>query len=191
MFTRAKGVRDFHSSSRGWSVYVNIWQLIQHTLFIYLAPERWHCILFVTGGARWSPPDSCVCVRGFMHPGRHISEEFPCGRSRGAWQISSPGRIGVNEHFNHLAECQSLLGFITSAFPRDKYGKARLRRESTPAGLECFQMGIWCIFWLSDNQILAFAWLAAILSQIFDNVNIAMFGYFHCQLLRKCHKLKI
>lgn len=54
-------------------------------------------------------PQGCVCV-------------CVCGHSRGVGCISSPGRIGVNEHFNLLARCQGLLSVITSPSPGDKHG---------------------------------------------------------------------
>ena len=113
-----KGVRDFHLFSRGWSVCGCTWQIIKQTLFIYLAQrgDITYCLLQVGPGGRCgSMVCVCMCVWESLRAdflSRHILQAIPCGRSRGVWQISSPGRIGVNEHFNHLAQCQSLLGVI-------------------------------------------------------------------------------
>lgn len=112
MFTSTEVWGSSYLCCTGWSVCAYLWQLIAptHCLF-YLAQKRWH---------------SRYCLSqagpGGNRPTRHILGVSVCGHSRGVDCISSPGRIGVNEHFNLLAHCQGLLSVIPSPSPGDKYG---------------------------------------------------------------------
>lgn len=87
-------------------------QLIRRGLLISPGTsERWYIArCFVPGGARWSRPFPSPALLDCRGPSMWV-------RSRGERHISSPGQMGVNEHFNHPAKCQSLLGVIVTAFP--------------------------------------------------------------------------
>lgn len=154
-----------------------------HTVYLPGTREVMYRILFVTGGARWSPSPLSPA---WIYARRHISQAFPCGRSRGVWQISSPGRVGVNEHFNHLAECQSLLGVITSAFLRDKSGKSAAEQgKHSSVAVESHLMPL---FWLSGNQIFIFVWLTWIWYHRHSSVYVWLSPL---SAVKKCHKLRL
>lgn len=91
-----------------------------HCMFTW--HERGHTALLLSQvGAMWL---TSGCVRGSMWlTARYLRGVLMWEHRRGVWRISSPGQICVNEHFNHLAGCQSLLVVIMSAFPGDKLGK--------------------------------------------------------------------
>lgn len=170
-------MRDFHLFSRGWSVCVYIWQLIQPTLFIYLAQERWHRILFVTGGARWSPPDCvracadlCICSV-ISHRRFHV------------------GAAGVCDRFHHLDGSVLMNILIISLNARACWVSSRppfpeINMEKRGWGGKVLQRDV------DSRLMLLLAPRQPNLSLtcchfviIFDNANTAMFAYLHCQLL--------
>lgn len=129
-----RGVRDFHlySTRRSVCVCSYIWQLIQHTLFIYLARERW-CIAYCLSQVGPGGHLPHCRLRGFMHG----------VISRRHFHVAA---AGVCDRFHHLDESVLMNILIislnaracwVSSFPpfsEINLEKVRLSRESTPAG---------------------------------------------------------
>ena len=128
---------------------------------------------------------ACVCVSTGVY-GVKSRERYPCGRSRGVWQISSPGRIGVNERFNHPAECQSLLGVIASApLPEINMEKRGWGGKALQRGVDSHLIN----FWALEQQELFWSYCYFVRKR--ESPNITTLGCLHCHLLKKCHKLDI
>lgn len=111
MFTSAEAWGSSYLCSTGWSVCAYLWQLIAHTVYF-----TWH---------RKGDGADIVCPRRDLAATVRVIHlwltylKVVCVRSQqGVGCISSPGRIGVNEHCNLLARCQGLLSVITSPLPQ-------------------------------------------------------------------------
>lgn len=151
MFTSTEAWGSSYLCSTGWSVCAYLWQLIAHTVYF-----TWH-----RKGDRADivcPSSDLVVTVRVIHLWLSYLKGVCVRLQQGVGCISSPGRIGVNEHFNLLARCQGLLSVITSPLPQGWIWSAVADRKP------CILL-IWCMVWLSENQIRAFTSTCCSLSQ--------------------------
>lgn len=123
MFTISEVWGTFIYSAEG-GLFACVYMTIKLTHCLFTWHERGdvaYCLSQVgPGGQRRRVCGTCVCacMHRFTRRRRLLSQATPCGRSRGVWQISSPGRISVNEHFNHLCWMPEPAGCHHPPFPK-------------------------------------------------------------------------